>query len=173
MYPIDFLPIFENGSAILDFIAMNFFGKPYNILVPMMIALLVFSLFTMNTVVDIHLHDTFIVLSWSYIFWLFTICLLVIFLLYKATYKILYSRFLSWMHIIATILTIAAFLLSDIWIYDAGHTFFTSPLSNKTVEQWVYLSKVLEATLLAVIATQFIYLINLIIGIIKKYFAAS
>lgn len=77
--------------------------KPFNLLLLTAILSFLAGLSQINVLIDIHLHDTFFVLPLAYFIWSFSLILIILWLLYRATEKMLFSKKLSFVHIISTI----------------------------------------------------------------------
>ena len=77
--------------------------KPYRLLLPTGLILLVVSLSTVGVLVDIHLLDTFYVFPFAMLSWIAALVFLVAGMVYEFTQRFLYSNILTWTHIIWTI----------------------------------------------------------------------
>jgi heme/copper-type cytochrome/quinol oxidase subunit 1 len=78
--------------------------RPYHLLLLTAILLFICGLFSFNTPIDIHLHDTYFVFPLSFIIWAPAIILFLFWLLYLVTNQFLFSNKLRWTHIILTVL---------------------------------------------------------------------
>ena len=88
--------------------------KPYHLLLLTSILLFTAGLSAFKTAMDIHFHDTYYVFPLAYLIWALSVISGIFWLLYLTTKEILFSKGLSWIHII---LTIAAciFILTMRW----------------------------------------------------------
>lgn len=148
---------------------MNVKTKPYKLLLPFVVLLILISFFVQNNSMDIHLHDTYLIVSLAHIVWAIAVVLLFIWLLYKLTSKFLFSNWLSWVHVIATILSVfflVALLFSNgnflkpiprLYV-DIGNVSVRAGLKN-----YGFLSKMMVISVLG----QAAFLVNLFLGIYK------
>jgi hypothetical protein len=139
--------------------------KPYYLLLITGILLLLASVSKFDTtVIDIHLHDTYIVLDFVFIIRMLAILTLILWVLYLVVGKILFSPSLTWVHIIATIVLIT--VLCSQQITNAGmprryvdyETDFMPKAMNTLVLAFLFLALV-----------QLIFIGNLLIGLFKRW----
>jgi heme/copper-type cytochrome/quinol oxidase subunit 1 len=154
---------------------MDIRHRPYHLLIPAGLLLVLTSLFMLNqknTVVDIHLHDTYFVIAQNHIFWLLSIITFFIWLLYFLTNKILYAKVLTWTHVILTILTLLL-LVSTLYFGDS----ILGPIAGgyidishvKSFDQYRTYSKSVEISILVLFLGQVIFVVNVILGLLKRY----
>ena len=88
--------------------------RPYNLLLVIGLLLVLLSLFVLNTTntIDIHFHDTYFVLAYAHVFWLFGFIFLFLWTLYTLTKNVLFSKTLTWIHVIITVLTLIILALT-------------------------------------------------------------
>lgn len=146
--------------------------KPYNLLLLTGLVFVLTSFFVLkqSNSVDIHLHDTYFVIAYTHIFWLLAVLALMVWTLYLLTNKILYSKALTWTHIIITILTLLLFALT---------LFFGDSLMNPTprryydysswnsIDNYTTFTKAISITIFVLLFGQFIFVINFIAGLFK------
>jgi cytochrome c oxidase subunit I len=95
--------------------------KPYNLFLLTSILLLIVGLFSFNTQIDIHLHDTYFVFPLAFLVWVPSIILFAFWVLYLMTKQFLFSKRLMWTHIILTIVTsFLIFILPYLTTYAYG-----------------------------------------------------
>ena len=75
----------------------------------------VFSIFYRGQSTDLHLSDTYFVISTVYFIWGLAFILILYWLLYKATNKFLWNKYLTKIHIFTTLLTILIFISAGFW----------------------------------------------------------
>jgi|GEM_PF-1529686 len=152
---------------------MRFKLRPYDLLVPVLVLLLILSFFLPQ-------HNPLEIYLWSsyYRVTLRTICLIsVIFmgffwLLYKLTTPFLLSTRLTWFHILITI-AIALFLVIAPLINESIFSPPTEPMVQLNHPRFFASRKIANplAILFVIFClSQFIYLANLSAGLLKKFF---
>lgn len=147
--------------------------KPYQLLLYAGIVLILMSFLELNqtTTFDLHLRDTYFVIAGTHIFWLLAILTFFLWTLYLLTSKILYSKTLTWIHVIVTILTLTLFLL----ILCFGERFL-NPLPRRYYDfsQWNSYSaynsnmKAIVISIFVLLSGQIIFVVNLIAGLITR-----
>ena len=147
--------------------------RPHNFLLLTVILFLIASLFVSNQALDIHLHDTYFVLSLSHIVWPIISWLLTFWTLYLLTKHILFSKVLTWLHIILIVLA-SLFLLAILSFSNDQRITGTQgryyDFSNwEAIVQSDGLAKAILLMIFAIIPGLFIYIINLTMGVIKKF----
>jgi cytochrome c oxidase subunit I len=147
--------------------------KPYNLLLltGLIFVLASFFVLNQNNSVDIHLHDTYFVIAHAHIFWLLAILALLVWTLYLAANKFLFSKALTWAHVIVTILTLILFALT---LYVGDSLSNLKPRRYYDYSSWNSFgaygkyTKAIGITLSILISGQIIFLINFIAGLFKR-----
>jgi heme/copper-type cytochrome/quinol oxidase subunit 1 len=135
-----------------------------------MLVLTSFFLFTQSNSIDFHLHDTYFIVANTHIFWFLGTIAFIIWTLYLVTNKILFSKTLTWIHIIISILTILLLILS---LYFRNATLNTTArryydFSNwDSLDNYTTFTKVFGKVLLILILGQLLFFINLVMGLLK------
>ncbi|MFT3822540.1 MAG: hypothetical protein QM731_01420 [Chitinophagaceae bacterium] len=155
---------------------MTFFSRlnerPYNLL--FFSAIIVFIagyLLSGNSTLDIHMHDTYVVLPAAYYAWVPALLLLVAGVFYFIARNVLYSKRLSWIHIGCTIficlfLVLMPFLSGSSYEGLAGmpRRYFDYSSSD-----WTAIFSRLPITTIIILLTgacvQLIFVVNLAIGL--------
>ena len=84
---------------------MQLFSKPYHLLGLFSLSVFLISFFSNNSgTVDLHIHDTVFIVSTPHILKALAMMLLFFWLIYNFTSKILFSKALTWLHILGTLL---------------------------------------------------------------------
>lgn len=139
---------------------------PYRLLVFTSLMLAFISMLFSGETVDIHLHDTYYIISIAQIFKVLSFLLLLLWLLYKLTSKLLLSRLLSRAHIILTIITLVLITVIPFWygmIYTRGKV-----AGRLNYEQFNIANSAITLLILVLVAEQIIFFTNLFGGLLKK-----
>ena len=141
---------------------MQFEARPYNLLLLTAILLILISFIAKKTTLDIHLHDTYYIISATYIFRFLATVSAIFWDIYLLTFKFLFSNQLTWTHIIITLLTIILLcsiaLMGDKLVNPAWESF-------KKYSQY---TRILLFVLGLLLLGQLTYIINLLLGIFKR-----
>jgi len=147
--------------------------KPYHLLLltGLVFVLASFFILKQNNSVDIHLHDTYFVIGHTHILWFLAILALFVWTLYLFTNKILYSKALSWTHIIITILTLLFFALTlfygDSFMNPTPRRYYEFSNWN-SLDNYNTFTKAISLTSFGLLFGQLIFIINFIAGLFKR-----
>lgn len=141
--------------------------KPYHLLILTALLLLISSFFVSNQSVDIHFYDTYYVIDAAWLFWGLIVILITAWLLYKVTKRILFSPFLTWIHILVTILT-AVLIVSFLLWGDLTQASINNEVSSQDFESYQRRNRRIAFVIAALLLGQLPYFINLIVGFIKR-----
>ncbi|OJY85720.1 MAG: hypothetical protein BGP14_17380 [Sphingobacteriales bacterium 44-15] len=121
--------------------------------------------------VDIHLHDTYFVIVHTHILWLFAVLALFVWALYLLTGKILYSKALTWTHVIITILTLLLFAFTLFWgdsfLNPAPRRYYDYSSWN-SFDNYTIFTKAIGITIFVLLVGQLIFIINFMVGLFKR-----
>ena len=152
---------------------INFPKKTFDYLLLTGLSLLVCSFFIpSDRCIDIHLHDTYVLIAYRHIFWLMVLVLFLLWLLYTLLDKILYSKRLTKVHVWSTLLLIG--LLVTLMFSEPlpGDKQDYSKYSNEGVQPSLstisFETKVVMLSLLASMALQLLFPVNIALGLLKK-----
>jgi heme/copper-type cytochrome/quinol oxidase subunit 1 len=145
--------------------------KPFLLLLFFACTFLVCGFIPTEKTIDIQLHDSYWVFEENHLF--IAGCFLFYFLfgLYLFSQKILFSKRLIWIHVLITI----AFTLLILFITKTIS--FLTPIVPRryyryneidSFKQYAFLNDLISIFTITVFFAQFIFLINIILGIIKK-----
>lgn len=99
---------------------MKLKNKPYNLFVIFSLLFTATGFFFYNSIIDIHLHDTYYVLQHALLFWSGTAIFLLLWGIYFVMNRTLFSNKFMWIHIIVTI---AAVVIICTWpLLNNTHT---------------------------------------------------
>ncbi len=149
---------------------MSYFTHPYNYFFPLGLIMIVLSFFTGSRTVDIHVHDTYLVLSFFHILLFIATVFMICGLLYRTLNNYMLSGVLSWIHTGFTIVSLLAipiifliFSSSREHYIDAASSPFQNYRSYGSLAMW---------SLLIFLFAQGILVINLLGGLVRRMLAA-
>lgn len=142
-------------------------SKPYSLLIFMALLLFVSSFIVSDRTVDIHLYDTYFVFDFAFVFWSLSLILFIYWLIYIVTKQVLYSRFLSWTHIATTILAVVVIVTSSIWGEYVSMPVKGS-ISFQDFKRYQRVSNIITLNILSLILSQILYIVNLVVGLVRK-----
>lgn len=154
-------------AAIKNLPFIKMFAKPYNLLIITALLFFIVSFVVKNQSLDVHIYDTYYVIDFAFVFRTLTVILFIYWLLYNTTKRFLFSSFLSWAHIVATILTAILVVTFSLWggfAYKSAQEGFRF----SDYEKYRSINTTIASLILALLFTQFTYFLNLIIGLLKK-----
>jgi cytochrome c oxidase subunit 1 len=143
------------------------------LLLPAAIILFIAGLFSFNAAIVIQMHDSFYVFPQTYIIWAPAFILFIFWLLYRATKSILFSKSLSWTHIILTIagcvfiLTIPYFMTNSYEGLAGMPRRYLDIGQSKTYKIYGNLTKTAVILVFFLVAGQLTFLFNFFIGLYK------
>lgn len=149
--------------------------RPFNLLLLTAVLLFLISLGILkkNEVVDIHLHDTYFVIAKGQVFRLLTAVGLVVWALYLFTNALMYSKLLSWIHVIITILTLlllAGMLLFDDTLINPEPRQYYDVSPWKDVNPSMGLRNTVGLIIILLLPAQLIFVFNIFSGLFIKVF---
>jgi len=146
------------------------FNQLYDLLLLTTLLLLIYSFFLHDQTFDFHIHDTYFVVATKIFFWLLATLLFLAWGLYRLTNKILLTKYLTWLHISATLIFLIFFMTMYFWHDKIFPPIEPKAISRRTLflqdfkrERIVYLSFTITF-----IFGQITYGINFVGGLIKR-----
>jgi len=152
---------------------MRIVQRPYNLLLLTGILLVVTSFFLLdgNTSINLQFYDTYYVIAHAHVFWLLAVESLIFWVIYLLTEKLLYSKTLSWLHIIITILTLLILAVSfyikqrQSTLTLRGYYDFSDRDSFMKLEKY---DRILFISIGFILIRQLLYIFNFSIGLFKR-----
>jgi hypothetical protein len=143
-------------------------AQPYNLFLLTAFLLFIFSFVTWGQSTDLHLHDTYFVVSTIYFIWFLAFILLLIWTVYKLISRILWTKSLTWFHVIGTLLILLLLLTSALWYKPVTTTsgeYSPYEAFHKQRQKELIAFFLIAITLLL---GQLAFIVNLLGGLIKK-----
>ena len=149
-------------SCHLSNLIMKRSFRPYTVLPFVSLLCFILAIILPKQLFDIHIHNTFFVLTQGLIFLLLSITLLLLFTVYYFLNSILVNNFFSWFHIILTIVASSTFLFlayNASFAYKPGFSNWESFEKNNALIIW---------NLLFILLSQLIFIIYIIRKTLQK-----
>ena len=153
----------------------QFKDRPYNLLLLTAVLILIASFFASDQTLDFHLHDTYYIIATAHSFWIIIILLLIFRTLYLLTKCILFSKVLTWLNVVLLVVT-SIFLVTISFYSNNYHNGlggmprrYYDYSSWNNFEFYDNLTKGVLVNILLLISGLIIFIINLAIGLFKKY----
>lgn len=143
--------------------------KPFLLLLIPLVFFFTISFILTNESIDIQLHDTYFVIAQQQILITISLGFLLILGLYSLFQRFLWSKKLTWIHVITT-----SVLLLYIFFFSILFSSFEVPRRYYTYNefenfyQYAIINNTISISAILLFFMQFLLLINIIIGIIKK-----
>jgi cytochrome c oxidase subunit 1 len=171
------MPAIENNINvqlnIIDSKMPDFRKRPYHLLLLTALIILMASFFASNETLDIHLHDTYFIIALTNLFAGISVLLLILWLLYLFTSRLLFSNMLTWIHILSTTI---AFLLLVVFSFYSNYYYeglAGMPRRYPDYDHWRQLSSYNHLTtavyiiFLVICLGVLVFVVNLFVGVIK------
>lgn len=145
--------------------------KPFLLLLFPAILFFAFSLIPTDETIDFQLHDSYTVIAQSHIFIAVGLILLFIVALYFLVSKFLGSIKLTWLHVLLT-----SFFISFIFYITPTFRFFQPQMPRRYYSYYEFetsLNNLIFYSALILFLSQFLFLINIIVGIVKKSYPSK
>lgn len=143
--------------------------QPYFLFLLTGFFLIITTFFLSGQSVDFHLRDTYFVVSVSYFIWALAGLFFIAWAIYVLTEKFLWTKTLTWTHVLITIIILVLLLTIGFW-----HDKILPPIKRDSLSyQNIIEDQKREAVIAYPIVTVFIlgqiaYFVNLIGGLIKR-----
>ncbi|MEX6690666.1 hypothetical protein QTN47_24380 [Danxiaibacter flavus] len=143
--------------------------QPFDLFLLTTILLFIFPFFTWRNSIDFHLHDTYFVVSAVYPVWLLALGFLLIWTIYKLTNRILWTRYLTWFHIISTLVVLILILSAGLWYESRVPTSRKEIIAYETRQEQQHKQLLIFLPIVTTfLLGQAAFVINLIGGLIKR-----
>jgi hypothetical protein len=140
-------------------------SQPYVLFIIVALILFIISFFVKEIIVDIHSHDTMYVLSLTHILWMIIILLLLGWLIYKIAARVLWSKYLTWFHVMATLGFFVLFVIACWWQPEPPG----QELNYKIIRQQLQRERIIISSILIIfIVAQICFLVNIVGGLLGK-----
>jgi len=147
---------------------LNIRERPYELLGLFALIFLLLSLIPSKVSLDINMHDSYFVIESNYFYGISTIYFLFIWMLYVVSTKIIWLRWMIWLHVVCTITVTLIFLLMIYFpgtLYGvSGRYYAFSDFQQKDVLIWI---KFIPYVVFIFLVGQMIFLLNLMGGLVK------
>jgi cytochrome c oxidase subunit I len=146
---------------------MKLTSKPYNLFLLAALVCLFVTFFFGSQTIDFHIHDTVFIIAGLHIFLGLALLLSIFWLIYKVSYKILFSKTITWIHV--TISLISAFLVIFLIYYMRSHDRGISNYDWTTFKQQQRLNIYIGVFILLFSLSQILFLFNILGGLVKHF----
>jgi peptidoglycan/LPS O-acetylase OafA/YrhL len=146
---------------------MLLISPPYRLFILAAFALLVASFFTANQIVEVHLNDTYYIFDLPTLLWALSFGLFLLWLLYEVNKRMLYSRQLVRVHVLITLVGVAAALGLVLRISNRLQN--RPPLSLDDASSSLLQERILWFSILLVAAVQVVFFLNVVIGLVRAW----
>ncbi|MEO6330832.1 MAG: hypothetical protein ABIO55_17990 [Ginsengibacter sp.] len=149
--------------------------RPYNLLLLTAVLILIASFFAFDKTLDIHLHDTYFIITMAHSFWIIIILLLIFWTLYLLTKRFLFSKILTWLNVILIVATSVFLVTISFYSNNYYNGLAGMPRRYYDYRSWnnfgFYdnLTKGVLVTILLLVLGLSIFIVNLIMGLFIKY----
>lgn len=143
---------------------MKLLYKPYRLLLAVGLLLLIVSFFSIQQTFDIHLYDTYFVISTRDFLWGVALTAGLLTLLYELTARVLFSKLLTWIHISLTCLACIVLALPSFW----GQPFPGDYSDWKAFDDFQKYNSFVATILMLAIFAQALFILNIMLGVIYK-----
>lgn len=124
------------------------------------------SFFVAGKTLDIHLHDTYYIITLQVVYGVLAGILLFYGLLYRWTGNLLFSPVLTWTHILFTALLVMLVATVPFWEHAVAQGFSNDPFEAAS-QRWRF-HRNLSLFILLLLAGQLLFLVNLVTGVVRR-----
>lgn len=149
--------------------------RPYNLLLPTAVLILIASFLTFAKTSNMHLYDTYFVVSMTHSFWIIVMLLSLFWALYFLTRRLQLSNFLTWLNVILLIATSVSFVVLSLYFNTSYEGLGGMPRRYYDYTAWnnfdlydTQTKGVVFATLSFTFAL-IIFIVSVVLGLLKKH----
>jgi len=125
------------------------------------------AFFTLGQTLDIHIHDTMIVISFAHVFMVCAVYLSLLWLLYTFTYRFLFSPKLYKVHVIGSVILFIIIIVTSLWSNQILQYYIGKKQPDFTIISAEIGNSIAIASILLT-SIQLLYPLNLMIGLLKN-----
>ena len=148
---------------------MNIPKHPFHLFLITAIILFLFSLFSPDHGLDLLLHDTYFVIDGQVLYRRAALNLLLLWAIYFLARKFLFSKKLTWIHVIFTLALVFVWIVPIFRNYWDGTTHYADYSGWESVQNFNTIAYFQLALALAFVLAQILFLIHLITGAVRFY----
>ena len=137
--------------------------KPYHLLLLAGILFSIAALTSTKETVDIHVHDTYFVVTRSFLYWAFVILTYFLWGIYVLTGKFLFANVLTWLHVLLTLGTLILFISVPLFNYQKSYIDL-NPWTS--FNKFNLISKILAWVTIILLLAQAMFIVNIITGFV-------
>lgn len=144
---------------------MNLLSKPYHLLAVAAVLLIMLSVVPVNHAMDMPVNGASYALNYVDTLRAIAMLLLLLWILYMITIRVLFSTILIWLHIIFTLLLIML-IIFFFFRFSGQHTVVHA--KDLSFQSGVNPLMMVPVLIMFLLLTQLIYIINLLLGVVRR-----
>jgi prepilin signal peptidase PulO-like enzyme (type II secretory pathway) len=156
---------------MIPLVIKKVFKLPYSLLLLVSLLLAVIPLFFYGQSEGIHFHKQYVIIPSHYFIWFFAFILLLYWIMYMVTKDILLTMYLTWLHMVISIIIIVFLVTLRAWVFKYPTTQVEVILARLLLENNPREIKISLLWKVIFIAGQLAYVVNLTGGLIKNHVA--
>jgi hypothetical protein len=139
--------------------------KPYHLLLLAGLSLLVCALFSTNESINVHVHDTYVVMTHSFFYGTFAVLSFLFWSIYILTRRLLLSNLLTWLHVVLTLLAMALFICIPLFSYPRRYVDVT-PWSG--FNEFHRTNEIVVGSTIIFTVAQLMLVVNIVGGLFRR-----
>jgi heme/copper-type cytochrome/quinol oxidase subunit 1 len=129
-----------------------------------LVLLISFFVSSENSALDLHIHDTYFVVTNAHVLWVVAIVLLLLWYIYFVLRKILFSKILTWLHIVSTLIGVVVLVILP---FLTENVFLPKQRNYYDFNSWEEIGIIYDILALVIFFGQIILIIHFTLGVIK------